>query len=72
MMYVSDVPDRVALNEALEITKKYSDEKSRKFVNGVLVAQQLLTQCPSKYEPPKPKEEGASAVSSSETQPKEY
>lgn len=34
MMYVSDVPDRVALNEALEITKKYSDEKSRKFVNG--------------------------------------
>lgn len=36
MMYVSDVPDRVALNEALEITKKYSDEKSRKFVNGVL------------------------------------
>lgn len=36
MMYVSDVPDRVALNEALEITKKFSDEKSRKFVNGVL------------------------------------
>ena len=36
MLYVTDVPGRVALNEALEITKLYSDEKSRKFVNGVL------------------------------------
>lgn len=36
MLYVSDVPAKVALNEALEITKLYSDEKSRKFVNGVL------------------------------------
>ncbi|MDN6626337.1 MAG: transcription antitermination factor NusB [Pisciglobus halotolerans] len=36
IVYVEDVPDRVALNEALEITKRYSDDKSRKFVNGVL------------------------------------
>ncbi|SFH78733.1 transcription antitermination factor NusB [Pisciglobus halotolerans] len=36
MLYVQDVPDRVALNEALEITKRYSDDRSRKFVNGVL------------------------------------
>lgn len=36
MLYVSNVPAKVALNEALEITKIYSDEKSRKFVNGVL------------------------------------
>lgn len=36
MLYVTDVPAKVALNEALEITKLYSDEKSRKFVNGVL------------------------------------
>ncbi|WP_414839866.1 transcription antitermination factor NusB [Carnobacterium sp. TMP28] len=36
MLYVPDVPAKVALNEALEITKLYSDEKSRKFVNGVL------------------------------------
>lgn len=28
MNYVSDVPEKVAINEALEITKKYSDEKS--------------------------------------------
>ncbi|WP_071130316.1 transcription antitermination factor NusB [Enterococcus timonensis] len=31
-----DVPDRVALNEALELAKKYSDDASRKFINGVL------------------------------------
>ncbi|MGB3160810.1 MAG: transcription antitermination factor NusB [Carnobacterium sp.] len=36
MLYISEVPAKVALNEALEITKLYSDEKSRKFVNGVL------------------------------------
>lgn len=36
MLYVNDVPNTVALNEALELTKKYSDDRSRKFVNGVL------------------------------------
>ncbi|OJG97296.1 transcription antitermination factor NusB [Enterococcus termitis] len=36
MMYAGDVPNTVALNEAIELTKKYSDDRSRKFVNGVL------------------------------------
>ncbi|GAA0069192.1 transcription antitermination factor NusB [Clostridium sardiniense] len=36
MNYVNDVPEKVAINEALEITKRYSDEKSVSFVNGVL------------------------------------
>lgn len=36
MMYIEDVPGRVAINEALELTRKYSDEKSCSFVNGVL------------------------------------
>ena len=36
MLYVEDVPEKVALNEALELTKRYSDEKSVSFVNGVL------------------------------------
>ncbi|MDQ0149260.1 transcription antitermination factor NusB [Eubacterium multiforme] len=36
MNYVSDVPEKVAINEALEITKKYSDEKSVSFINGIL------------------------------------
>lgn len=34
--YVDDIPNKVAINEALELTKKYSDDHSRKFVNGVL------------------------------------
>ncbi len=31
-----DVPARVAINEAIELVKKYDDEKVRKFVNGIL------------------------------------
>ena len=33
---LEDVPEKVALNEALEICKIYSDEKSVSFINGVL------------------------------------
>lgn len=36
ILYVNDVPGRVAINEAIELTKKYSDEKSKAFVNAVL------------------------------------
>ncbi|MDU5262583.1 MAG: transcription antitermination factor NusB, partial [Clostridium celatum] len=36
MMFIEDVPGSVAINEAVELTKKYSDEKSCSFVNGVL------------------------------------
>ena len=36
MKYIEDVPSKVALNEALELTKKYSDEKSVSFINAVL------------------------------------
>lgn len=36
MIFIEDVPGSVAINEAVELTKKYSDEKSCSFVNGVL------------------------------------
>ncbi|MEN8075635.1 transcription antitermination factor NusB [Clostridioides difficile] len=36
MMFIEDVPGNVAINEAVELTRKYSDEKSTSFVNGVL------------------------------------
>lgn len=36
MLYIEDVPEKVAINEAIELTRKYSDEKSISFVNGVL------------------------------------
>jgi len=31
-----DVPDKVAINEAVELAKSYSDEKAACFINGVL------------------------------------
>ncbi|MBM7635344.1 transcription antitermination factor NusB [Streptococcus saliviloxodontae] len=34
--FFDETPDRVALNEIIEIAKKYSDETSAKFVNGLL------------------------------------
>lgn len=34
--YMDDVPSSVSINEAVELAKKYGDEKSGKFVNGVL------------------------------------
>ncbi len=36
MIYVKEVPGKVALNEAIELTKTFSDDQSRKFVNGIL------------------------------------
>lgn len=36
MIYLDGIPEKVAINEAIELTKKYSDEKSVSFVNGVL------------------------------------
>lgn len=36
MRYIDGVPDRVVLNEAIELTKTFSDDRSRKFVNGIL------------------------------------
>ena len=32
----SDTPDVVAINEAIELSKKYSDEKVTKLINGIL------------------------------------
>ena len=36
MLYINDVPEVVAINGAIELTKKYSDDKSVSFVNGAL------------------------------------
>ena len=38
MLYSEDVPVSVAINEAVNIAKKYEDEKAGSFVNGVLSA----------------------------------
>ena len=36
MLNLKDVPFAVSINEAVELAKKYDDEKAPKFVNGVL------------------------------------
>lgn len=36
ILYREDVPVAVAINEAIELTKKYQDEEAARFVNGVL------------------------------------
>ena len=36
MKYADDVPPAVAINEAVELTKKFDEEKARSFINGVL------------------------------------
>ena len=36
MLHLEDIPNKVAINEALEVAKKFSDEKSVAFINGVL------------------------------------
>lgn len=36
IQYCDDTPDRVAVNEAIELAKDFSDQASVKFINGVL------------------------------------
>jgi len=36
MLYLEDIPLAVSINEAVELCHKYGDDKSGKFVNGVL------------------------------------
>ena len=38
IMYCEDIPHSVSINEAIELIKKYDDEKAPRFVNGVLNA----------------------------------
>lgn len=36
MFFCDDIPESVSINEAVELAKKYGDEKSSAFVNAVL------------------------------------
>lgn len=38
MLYLDDIPPKVSINEAIEIAKRFSTDKSSKFVNGILDA----------------------------------
>ncbi len=36
--YVDDVPEKVAVNEAVELAKKYGDDSDPAFINGLLAS----------------------------------
>lgn len=36
MKYVDDVPGKVAINEAVELAKRYGDDNDPNFINGIL------------------------------------
>lgn len=36
ILYMEDIPEKVSINEAVELAKKYSTEESSKFINGLL------------------------------------
>ncbi|MCM0650370.1 transcription antitermination factor NusB [Clostridium swellfunianum] len=36
ILFEEDIPNKVAVNEGIELSKKYSDPKSFQFINGVL------------------------------------
>lgn len=36
LLYIKDTPQKVVLNEAVELAKTFGDDNTRKFVNGVL------------------------------------
>jgi N utilization substance protein B len=36
LLYRDDIPERVAINEAIELAKTYGSEESGAFVNGIL------------------------------------
>ena len=36
MMYLDEIPVKVAINEAVELAKRYGESDSSKFVNGIL------------------------------------
>jgi len=36
ILFCKDIPDKVALNEAIELAKKFGDDNSSRFINGIL------------------------------------
>lgn len=41
MMFMDDIPGKVSINEAVELAKKYDEDKAYSFINGVLHAVSL-------------------------------
>jgi N utilization substance protein B len=50
ILYFADIPPKVSINEAIDIAKRFSTEKSGAFINGILdaVYKELLSEKPDK------------------------
>jgi N utilization substance protein B len=51
MLFCPDVPVKVAINEALELAKRYSTAQSSRFVNGILDRLQAAEPAPGEARP---------------------
>lgn len=38
LLFADDIPSRVTINEAIELSKKFDDDKAKAFINGILNA----------------------------------
>ena len=38
LLFADDIPSKVTINEAIELAKKFDDDKARSFINGILNA----------------------------------
>lgn len=47
LIFLPDVPPKVSINEAIELAKKFGDQESGKFVNGIL-DKIARNECPDK------------------------
>jgi len=58
ILYFADIPPKVSINEAIDIAKRFSTEKSGAFVNGILdaVYKELLANQPKQLPPVQPAE----------------
>ena len=66
MMFCDEIPARVAINEALELAKRYSTAQSSRFVNGIL---DRVLQSHAAATRPEPEPEPVSPESSNSPEP---
>jgi|SRR5579864_1125615 len=71
MLFCPDVPMKVAINEALELAKRYSTAQSSRFVNGILdrLQEADLSGTGKEPQPPSAPEEPPAAPSQAEDTP---
>ncbi|MFO0954783.1 MAG: transcription antitermination factor NusB [Isosphaeraceae bacterium] len=67
MIHCPDVPTKVAINEALELAKRYSTAQSSRFVNGIL--DRLQVHIPAKPEAAATTEPATEPAPATETPP---